>query len=243
MFLPKLIINKNKCFFSLFLISNLIILSCANLARAEKKTNSNYGLPIHRRDGGSRSDGGNCVVNNENHNLVALIPARSVGINGATSPKLFFYIPQVDEPKTLEFVLRNEADELMYETFLTTTGKGIISVEVPADLKSNQLETAQNYHWYLSMICNPKQRSRDIVVEGWMRQGKVTPEIEQQLNAADAVSQAEIYQEQGFWYDALAVLAAENSDRVKEQAKWTELLESIGLEDFADAPFIETDKF
>lgn len=251
MFNSKFTINKTNYFFSFFIVFNLIILNFANPVVAEKKTNnnqkdnSNYGLPIYRRDGGSRGE--QCVVNQENsnsqknHNLVALIPDRSIGINASASPELFFYVPEIHHPKTLEFVLRNEQDELIYETFLTTKGKGVMSVAIPPKLKSNKLEPEQNYHWYLSMICNSRQRSRDIVVEGWMRQGEVDSAIEQELNTADSVAQAEIYHEQGFWYDALAVLANDNAKQSVAQEKWSELLESVGLEDFADAQFIKTE--
>lgn len=253
MFKRIFLMNKNKYFkyfIGLLIISNLIIFNYANSAIAEqkkdsdKKANSNYGLPTHRRDGGSRSNGGNCVADTENRNLVALIPDRSIGINASASPKLFFYVPEINQPKTLEFVLRNEQDEFMYEAFLTTAGKGVMSVEIPADLKSNQLETEQNYHWYLSMICHPQQRSRDVVVEGWMRQEEVDLAIKQKLNSTNPIVQAEIYQEQGFWYDALAVLASEQSSNAEKpivKAKWTELLKSIGLSELATAPFIETE--
>lgn len=237
MFNSKLKINQNNYFLSLFFVANLIILNFANPAIAEPKNNSNYGLPIYRRDGGSRTD--KCVANNENQNLVALIPDRSIGINASASPKLFFYVPEVDRPKTVEFVLRNERDELIYETFVTTKGKGVMSVAIPPKFKSNKLEPEQNYHWYLSMICDHNQRSRDMVVEGWMRQEALNVAIEQKLNTANSVAQADIYHEQGFWYDALAVLADENAKQPMVQAKWSELLASVGLEDFADAQFIE----
>lgn len=243
--------NRNKhfkCFIGLLIISNLIVFNCANSALAKpktdnKKANTNYGLPTHRRDGGSRSDGGNCVASTQNQNLVALIPNHSIGINASASPKLFFYVPETNKPKTLEFVLRNERDELMYEAFLTTGGKGIMSVEIPADLQSDQLETEQNYHWYLSIICNPQQRSRDIVVEGWLRQEEVDLATKQELNTANSIAQAQIYHESGFWYDALTTLATEHSDTQEPvvEAKWTELLYSVGLEELASAPFIEAE--
>lgn len=224
----------------------LILISFTAPANAEKATarsnNSDYGLPTHRRDGGSRGDRDNCIANSDRRNLVALIPEKTVGINASASPKLFFYVPKASKQQTLEFVLRNEQDELMYEAFLTTEGEGIMSVEVPAEVRENLLETDQNYHWYLSMICNFQQRSRDIVVEGWMRQSTIDVATRQQLDTANSVEQAELYYDRGFWFDALSVLA-DNAKSETEQpmvrAKWSELLKSVGLEDVAAEPFVE----
>lgn len=227
----------------------MIFFSSTNLARAEKNTakntNADYGLPTHRRDGGSRGGNNQCLAGTKHRDLIALIPEKSVGINAAKSPELFFYIPKVKQQQTLEFILRNEQDELIYEAFLTTTGEGIISVEVPVDIQSNLLETEENYHWYLSLICDFQQRSRDIVVEGWLRQSNINLATKQKLTTTNLVEQAALYHQQGFWYDALAILA-DNHQSANEQEqpiireKWSELLKSVGLANLAQEPFIET---
>ena len=234
--------------FSSVLVFNLIFLGLADIAIAEKKAEksrtSDFGLPTHRRDGGSRGSQDSCVADAENQNLMAIIPQKTVGINASNSPKLFFYVPKVKEQSTLEFVLRNEQDQLIYETFIATEGDGIMSIEIPADASSNLLETEQNYHWYLSMICNNQQRSRDIVVEGWMRQEAIDYATQQQLDTASSVEKAEVYHEQGFWFDALSVLTA-NPDSAAEKTmmhqQWSEMLSSVGLEDLVTEPFVETE--
>jgi len=237
--------NKFTSLFSLAMVLNLILLGLASPANAERRQEktkmSDFGLPTHRRDGGSRGD--QCVADAESQNLMALIPQKSVGVNASASPKLFFYVPEIKNQRTLEFVMRNEEDRLMYEAFLTTEGNGIMSVEVPADVTSNMLEDDQNYHWYLSMICDTEQRSRDIVVEGWMRQEAVDTATQKQLNMASSVEKAEVYQEQGFWFDALSVLAESDSSNEQDmmRQKWSEILSSVGLQDLASEPFIETE--
>lgn len=246
--IKSIVTQKNRCF-SLLITLNLMLLGVVSPATAEKANNSkaavnsNYGLPTHRRDGGSRN-GNNCVADADKNNLVALIPEETLGLNASTSPKLFFYVPAANKQKTLEFVLRNEQDELLYEAFLTTEGQGIMSVEVPADVYASQLATEQNYHWYLSMICNSQQRSRDIVVEGWMRQEAIDMSAKQKLDSADTLEKAELYSQHGFWYDAISVLAeGHNSDEDQSMinAKWSELLQSVGLADLASEPFIASE--
>ena len=247
MFNIKTIKNKSTSLLSLLMMLNIILVSLAAPASAEKRTTQNnssdYGLPTNRRDGGSRGGNDTCV-RDSNSSLVALIPEETVGINASASPKLFFYVPKVKEQKTLEFVLRNEQDELIYEAFLTTEGEGVISIDVPADVQASLDQKEQNYHWYLSMICNSKQRSRDIVVEGWMRQSAVDVATKKELDNIDSVAQAELYHEQGFWFDALSVLADNHQSEAEQpmiRAKWSELLESVGLEEVAAAPFIQSE--
>lgn len=247
MFNLKILIKYFNNFFSLIFLTNIILLNFTNQAIAEKtrvdskKNNSNYGLPTHRRDGGSRGGEDNCVSTNE-HSLVALIPQHSIGINTSKSPQLFFYVPQIKEPKILEFVLRDEQDKLIYEAFIATEGEGIMDVTIPADINANLLKIEQNYHWYLSIICNPQQRSRDLVVEGWLRREEMDL-ASRKLNSASVVEQAEMYRKQGFWYDALAILAANLNTQAEQpmiRAKWSELLQSVGLGEVAFEPFIES---
>lgn len=238
---------KTKKTFGLLIILNILLINFTapiSLAETEKQNNnSDYGLPTHRRDGGSRGINYGCL-NGSDKDLVALIPQEIVDINASTSTKLFFYVPKIKKQKTLEFVLRNEKDELMYEAFMTTKGEGIMSVDIPTDIQADLTQKDTNYHWYLSMICNSKQRSRDIVVEGWMRNSPMDVAIQQELDTVDSVAQADMYYQEGFWYDALSVLASDRfseTDKPIIRAKWSELLESIGLEELASEPFIESE--
>ena len=234
--------------FSLFLVLNLMLLGLVSPATAERRQRrtrtADFGLPTHRRDGGSRGFKDSCVANAENQNLMALIPQKTVGVSASNSPKLFFYVPELEDRSTLEFVLRNEEDDLMYEAFLATEGNGIMSVEVPADVSSQMLEADQDYHWYLSMICDRQERSRDIVVEGWMRQETMDVATKEQLTNASSIEKAEVYREKGFWFDALSALT-EKSDSAAEKTimrqKWSEMLASVGLADLAAEPLVETE--
>lgn len=244
----KFIPNKLTKLFGLVLASNLIIIGLVNPAIAEqnsaKTRTTDFGLPTHRRDGGSRGGQDSCVANvkTENQNLMALIPQTTVGMNAAAAPKLFFYIPEFKNPSTLEFVLRNEQDQMLYEAFFSTEGNGIMSVEVPAEINSQMLKPEQNYHWYLSMICNNQERSRDLVVEGWMHQAAIDSATQAQLNQVSSLEKAKVYRQKGFWFDALSVLA-ENLDSAPDktmmQQQWSTMLSSVGLEDLASESFIE----
>ena len=234
--------------FSLLLIANFVLLGLVSPAIAERKQGTtraaDFGLPTHRRDGGSRGPQDSCVADSENRNLMAIIPEKTVGVSASTSPELFFYVPKLENRSTLEFVLRSEEDKLIYEAFLTTKGDGIMSVEIPAYVSSKMAGADQNYHWYLSMICDHQQRSRDIVVEGWMRQEAMDVATKKELTTANSIEKAEVYQEQGLWFDALSALA-EKPDSIAEKAimrhKWSEMLASVGLAELAAEPLVETE--
>lgn len=232
---------------SFVLVLNIIWLGLTYSATAEQQSSqtkkTDFGLPTHRRDGGSRGVQDSCVANTVNQNLMALIPEKTVGINAAASPKLFFYVPKIKQTSTLEFVLRDQKDQLIYEAFLSTEGNGIMSVEVPGEVNSSLLKADQKYHWYLSMICNNHQRSRDVVAEGWIRQKALDRNLQEKLNNASSLEKVAIYREQGIWFDALSVLA-ENLDSVTENTmmrqQWSEMLGSVGLANLASESLIET---
>lgn len=218
--------------------------SNANKARvnADKKEanrrRNRRGLPVHRIGGGSR---GGCIANQEQR-LIALVPEDSVGMTVSTNPQLFFYIPETTKTNQIEFVVRNQQDQLVYETLLETTDRaGVIAIELPASLQQKSLQTNENYHWYLSMICNQQKRSHDIVVEGWLRRIEIEPAISQKLQDASPLEKASLYQQQGIWHDALSVVAQEQKNasyRAAAQAKWIELLNALGLEELANQPLI-----
>ncbi|NJL53506.1 MAG: hypothetical protein HC930_17470 [Hydrococcus sp. SU_1_0] len=78
----KYLPNKLTKLFSLVLVANLVTLGCIYPARAEQKSAqtraADFGLPTHRRDGGSRGGQDSCVanVNGEKQDLMALIPQK-----------------------------------------------------------------------------------------------------------------------------------------------------------------------
>ena len=211
-----------------------------------KNENSNSkhrnGLPTHRIGGGSR---GNCIANQGQ--LVALVPENSVAITASNTPKLFFYVPETTQSHLIEFVVRNQQDELVYESMLQKGNRaGIITVELPANLQQDELKTNEDYHWYLSMVCDRQKRSHDVVVEGWIRRVELEPALNQKLQQASIIEQANFYQNQGIWYDALSVIAGSKKSvdsQLTVKAKWVELLDSIGLKELAHEPIIEVNNY
>lgn len=203
----------------------------------ESTTITNNGLPSHRRDGGTRSS---CIVNSRE--FVAIVPQTAVSLTASSNPKLYFHVPQTSQSQTIEFVLRDRQDRLIYETLIETEGRsGIISIEVPLiDSPSKSLDSASEYQWYLSNICDPEKRSQDIVLQGWIERVELSENTQEKLKKLSPIEQANFYQQQGIWHDALNIAANRlqfGSDNIS-QTQWSEFLNQIDLEEFATKPLI-----
>lgn len=214
-----------------------------------KTDNENAGLPIRRVGGGTR-DGctANTVVglqNMECEPLIALIPEDLV-ITSKTVPTMLFSVPAIDKPQNvqLEFVLRDDKDQLVYQTTFTTTGQsGIIKFQLPTSETFKGLKAQTNYHWYVSIVYRPGDRSHDDVVEGWIRHTPINPSLTAQLNQATPIEQVKLYQENRLWSEAintLAQLKQANPNDPTISKMWNELLKSVDLDMIAQKPLINS---
>ena len=237
--------NKILYFLSIYLAFDCFLGSLLIPTHAEPSKNNNKsetisynGLPYNRRDAGSR---GNCLA--KGHNVVALVPDRPINKTISTSPQLFFYIPQIEQAKEIEFILRNNKDELVYKKlFAPNNQEGIISFSIPETVTENSREAHQNYHWYLSLICDHKHRSQDIVLEGWIEYVQLNNPVAAKINASDSITKSNLLQQEGIWYDALSVLAKQkDSNSILIQTEWSKLLQSIGLSDLASQPLVQVE--
>ena len=245
MLISKSKISKIVCLTGITLAFDLLFLGNSFPTQAKPSRNransvkvSYEGLPSNRRDGGSR---GNCIA--KGREFVALVPDRPVNVTASISSQLFFYVPQTESPKTIEFVVRTKEDQLVHEAFVQTTGQaGIMSVAIPDQVKENLSESYGDYHWYLSMICDPNHRSRDIVLEGWIEHVELNNSVKDRIELSTDLEKSHLLQQEGVWYDALSVIAElkkSDSDLISIQTEWSQLLESIGLGELASEPLIK----
>ena len=218
-------------------LSSIYLTSVPEIVRAEQqKDKDSLIMPTRRIGGGTRRD--SCAVNQES--LIALIPANSVGMTTSLYPTFFFYLPQTNQTRTVEFVLRNQQDELVYEANFNTAGKrGVVSLDLPTETEPLLLN--QDYHWYLSLICNPENRAQDLVVEGIIRRIELEPVAASQLNQLKPIEKVDFYLQADLWYEAIATLAqlkSVSAHPAELSAKWTNLLQSVGLEQISNQPII-----
>ncbi len=198
------------------------------------------GLPGRRVGGGSRGCGSTEQVSLNPKQFVALVPATNLIKTASASPTLLFHLPKLNTTREIEFVLRDAADQQVYETrfLVAAADSGILKLQpVPAEL----LQPGKLYHWYFSLICNPSDRAQDIVLEGWIQRIKPESALVQQLRTANSLQQVRLYHQSDLWQDALVILAQLRLEQPQDQeiaATWTAMLQDVGLESWSRAQLL-----
>ncbi len=196
------------------------------------------GLPGRRLGGGTRNPDGGYV---EQMPLVALIPENNLGITTAALPKFLFYLPAASEVRDVEFVLYDEADNLIYETTVSVSPMaGIFGVDLSSAEGLAPLQLDKNYHWYFSIIAD--DRAQDMSVDGWTRRVELATWVQEQslnsdlalrLKSATPLEQARLlHQEAQLWHDAAIIL--ENLQQTEPDnplvaEEWNNLLHAVNL--------------
>lgn len=176
--------------------------------------------------------------------LTALVPVTKYpdetelrwGLTTQDHPTFWFYVPyQTQSIRAAKFLLRDRANRTIYQTSVTLTKTpGIVSFSLPATappLKNNQ--------WYrlsllidVSCITNPDSQE---VAQAWVKRETLTPVLLSQLDKATTLQKAILYAQNGIWFEALTTTAQLHRSN-SQDTQWYILLQSAGLETFADEP-------
>lgn len=205
-----------------------------SIALAQYVPPPNVGIPGRRRAAGTRAP--SCVVGDSR--LTALLPENSYGLKIGNRPTWFWYKPETTAT-TAELLLLDGAGNSIYEAILTLPAEAqIVSFTLPEAIA---LETDTDYQWYFSIICDSDDRSQDIFTDGWIRR-VLPPTNLPLLPDLTPLNRAALLGENGLWYDALAIIAAQRRTSTPSADEWwRSLLESVDLGDLADVPLSETD--
>lgn len=219
------------------------------LSNQEKIDFSEDGRPGRRRGAGSRDS---CPEKAQDKHIMALVPEINLeqqqtplvlGLTTTEHPTFWFYVPyQPNPPRDVKFVLFDvEDEEDIYEaTFQFNSTPGVISISLPVDV--TPLEIGRNYRWSFSFICNPRNRSADDVVMGWIKRITLDTNLMSQLESA--TTQRErilLYAANGIWHDALTALAELRQLQPQDeltQTDWEDLLKSVELSDIVLEPIV-----
>ncbi|MEH2184274.1 DUF928 domain-containing protein [Nostoc sp.] len=213
----------------------------SKLQRIIFKPPANQGKPKSTSSAGSRhdlqcpQDAKSTTTPSNQTPLMSLVPSDSnYGLTTAEHPTFLVYLPQTSAKQlVLSFV--KEDNQLHSQTLIPIKGEpGIISIK-SAD-SSPPLEVGKNYQWVLVLTCGEKPSPNDPVITSWVRR-VVLPQLQSQQRTT--LEQADIYSEQGIWYDALITLAQIRNTQPNNQAIadiWTDFLKSVGLEAIATQP-------
>lgn len=199
------------------------------------------GRPGRLRAAASR---GSCFINEKPP--IPLIPTnKEAQLTTAEHPSFYFYVPQTAKQiQGLEFVLRdNESVAPLYKkTFQPVGQAGIVSVTIPA--QQAPLKTGKAYTWSLSMICDPRNRDQDLYLQGKIERVQDDNLTEQIQETKQPLDQAVIYATAGFWENAITTLANLRRQRPNDpevQKYWTDLLNSVDLQEVTNQPLLSID--
>jgi hypothetical protein len=224
----------SKLLFVVFGLSSLIPFTTAE-ARITFKAPEGLEAPGRRVAGGSRSpEEKNCSSGQKP--LTAVVPNSNIGLTTQANPNFFFYVPQTSA--TLEFVLHDQ-DKKHKQIYKSSEKGGIVSIA----FNKAPLEVGKEYRWSFSIICNPKERSKDKFVEGVIKRVQTEPQLASKLATASPQERANLYAEAGIWQDSLASLAqllSSNPNNGELKAEWEALLtsKSVGLDNLVSEPLI-----
>jgi hypothetical protein len=199
---------------------------------------SDLGLPGPREGAGTRG----CVFGNPG-SLTLLMPDSNVGLTTAAYPQFHWFTP-INVASFVEFTLykANPEDEgdrtQVYQSQFAVSGEaGIASLQLPADSGLPPLEVGQYYYWQVAIFCNANSEEGDLKAGGWIERREPDAALAEAL--ATTAPAVDLYAANGYWFDAVAGLAAQlqaHPEDAAVRANWMELLDSVGLPELVDQP-------
>lgn len=196
------------------------------------------GTPGRREPGGTR---GTCPAGTEK--IQALIPQTTAGGTSMSHPTLFFYVP-MSLNQTVKLELDDQSEQLIgSKTFnLKVNNPGIVSLSLPSDPQW-QIRPGQNYKWYLTVVCDPKDIEGNIFLSGWFNGFTLNPTQQTTISQGNFPENLKIYQREFLWYDTLTTLAnllSRQPSDAQLRSQWEELLKSVNLGTISQQPLVES---
>jgi hypothetical protein len=191
------------------------------------------GAPKGRTGGGASR--GTC---SQAQAMRAVLPRdsnRAYDLTASDHPTLWFYLPERSYPKVqMEFVLQDAADQYIYKTTFIqpNASAGLISVNMPES--SAPLTTGALYNWTLSIQCDPNRPSQMSFIRGAVQRVAAISSFSQNLLSTDHTVMARLYAQQGYWSDAITILAQTLQAQplnLSATQLWKDLLARSGVTD------------
>ena len=170
--------------------------------------------------------------------LIAVTPKNNVITTLADQTAVYVYIDQNPDKKAKFVLVDEETENYLYETnFSLTNTVGIIKISLP---KSVKLQPNKTYIWQFRVICDGEARYKDKFIEGFVQRKSLTSEqITKIQQLQKPLEKAKLYAEYGIWHETLEILTAQKNSNFQEE--WKQLLESVELGEFANAPIINVE--
>lgn len=181
------------------------------------------GAPARRVGGATRGSSDTGLV------LNVLAPEQT-GLTTKAQPTLYWFASR-PSTTTIELTVIAETAELpVLSKNLTESPGGVQSIDL-AQLGVT-LAPDTDYEWFVSVVSDTRQRSKDVTSGGTIRRVTADPALLARIAATGEREVPRIYAEAGLWYDAVAALSRliERNPADAELRSWrAALLDQIGL--------------
>ncbi len=168
--------------------------------------------------------------------LVMLSPDHT-GLTVQEQPSLFWYLSDPMKGASYKLIVTKdgEPDPLVEQEFNPEKDTGIRRLNLKDIPKGLARDT--EYQVSVVLICNPKQRSDDIVTSATIKRVAASDKlISRLLTRPTPAERAIVYAKQGIWYDALAAIsdqiAADPANKELHKLR-ANLLQQVGLPEAA----------
>ena len=205
------------------------------------------GIPNTRVSGGTRAPSNqSCISDPQSPQLTAVFPGDDLGYTTDGYPAFQWYIPS-NSASHVEFnlyeVVGEEEDifQPVYQTaFVPSPNAGIATLQLPQETGLTPLSPDNYYYWSVDIYC-PDDTSAVMTAEGFVERLVAEPTLATALANSQGIDRAAIAAENSLWFDATRALTEQLQTQPNDHqalASWRTLLESIGLENIADAPLL-----
>ena len=185
------------------------------------------GAPASRVGGATRGSGKADFV------LRVLAPEQT-GLTTLAQPTLYWYASGPSTTSVEVTVIAEVAEAPLLVKNLAATPGGMLSIDLAK--QGVTLKPDTEYEWFVSVVPDPEQRSKDVTSGGTIRRVAPDPAVTARVSAAGARDVPRIYAEAGLWYDAIDALSRliEGAPGDAElRAQRAALLDQVGLPDAA----------
>jgi hypothetical protein len=160
--------------------------------------------------------------------IAALVPDHT-GLTTSAQPTLYWYLSKPTTYKVQFTLIDDKGIEPIIEEYLKDVGEGIHSIKL-SDYRQTLLLGIE-YQWFVSIVRDRDQRSKDILATGMIRRTEA-PEIVADAMKAGRTGAYYVYAEHGIWYDALSAISElieENPHDKFLESQRASLLKQVGL--------------
>ena len=219
--------------FSLTLLFAPVVSSVA-VAQGEDYDN----FPTGDHEGGGVRGALTSCATNANY-PVPLVPEAATTLTTSPSPTLFFDVPDVVQASSLEVVLLDGDNNVVYQNELETGSQpGIIGFNLSNEGNYSALKVNNSYHWYLIQECD-NSAEPNIIAKGSLQRVELDGELAKEISNASGLEKVKLYRQADIWHEAIANLANFKCNSQAESVVTQEWID----EEFTNIPNLSNQSF